>query len=270
MSKGQRNFWMRSHGANTEEGRNQTLHPCTKIYFLNKKEMKAITKYNYNNFDITFSGENDVMVNATEMAKVFGKTVKDWMRLEGTKEFIDVLSIKKDIPISEKADKLGHICPSLIRTTEGRNGSTWFHKYLAIEFARWLSPEFAIWCNDRIFEIIENEISHLKEENNRLQNQAPFPVCKKSISMQSFANFLTTFTGEKIGRTTLFAICRKLKYIQVESTRPYQKYINNGFFEVAVKDDNVVPLVTPKGQVYMSKRIHKLCSKNKILSYPLF
>lgn len=133
-----------------------------------------------------------------------------------------------------------------------------------------IAKQFKKWAAGIIKQIRKKEIQELKEENKRLLTQAPFPVCKKSISMQSFANFLTTYTGEKIGRTTLFAICRKLKYIQIESTKPYQKYINNGFFEVAVKDDNVVPLVTPKGQVYMSKRIHKLCSKNKILSYPLF
>ena len=31
---------------------------------------------------------------------------------------------------------------------------TWMHEDVALEFARWLSPEFAIWCNDRIKELL--------------------------------------------------------------------------------------------------------------------
>lgn len=37
----------------------------------------------------------------------------------------------------------------------GNNYGTWMHEDVAIEFARWLSPTFAIWCNDRIKELIK-------------------------------------------------------------------------------------------------------------------
>lgn len=36
----------------------------------------------------------------------------------------------------------------------GTNPCSWFHEDVAIEFVRWLAPAFAIWCNDRIKEIL--------------------------------------------------------------------------------------------------------------------
>ena len=44
---------------------------------------------------------------------------------------------------------------ALIQTVKGGNGEqgTWMHEDVALEFARWLSPAFAIWCNRRIKEL---------------------------------------------------------------------------------------------------------------------
>lgn len=50
------------------------------------------------------------------------------------------------------------ICPSeLVQVVKGGNvkqQGTWMHEDVAIEFARWLSPKFAIWCNDHIKELL--------------------------------------------------------------------------------------------------------------------
>ena len=47
---------------------------------------------------------------------------------------------------------------ALIQTEKGGidgGGGTWMHEDVALEFARWLSPAFAIWCNDRIKELLK-------------------------------------------------------------------------------------------------------------------
>lgn len=81
------------------------------------------------------------MINATEMVKPFGKLVDDWLRLKATTEFTEALSTDMQIPIS-----------ALIQVVKGGNNKqgTWIHEDVAMEFTRWLSPEFAIWCNDTI------------------------------------------------------------------------------------------------------------------------
>ena len=82
-------------------------------------------------------------VNATQMAKPFGKSAKDWLKTQAAKEFIVSLSEVKKI-----------LSADLVKVVYGDNGGTWMHEDVALEFARWLSPKFAIWCNDRIKELL--------------------------------------------------------------------------------------------------------------------
>ena len=84
------------------------------------------------------------MINATEMAKPFGKSPKDFLKTEQTKVYIGTLGEVKKILSSD-----------LVRVIYGDNGGTWMHEDVAMEFARWLSPAFAIWCNDRIKELLQ-------------------------------------------------------------------------------------------------------------------
>lgn len=46
---------------------------------------------------------------------------------------------------------------ALIQVVKGGNSEqgTWLHEDVALEFARWLSPSFAIWCNKRIKELLQ-------------------------------------------------------------------------------------------------------------------
>ena len=48
--------------------------------------------YAYEGSNVTFSNGENVMVNATQMAKAFGKRPIDWLNLPSTKEFLDELT----------------------------------------------------------------------------------------------------------------------------------------------------------------------------------
>jgi len=99
----------------------------------------------YDGNDVTFARKDGVtMVNATQMAKKFSKLPADWTRQKSTKEFISALMTARGI----------HIATDLLRVVNGDKGATWMHEDVALEFARWLSPAFAIWCNDRIKELL--------------------------------------------------------------------------------------------------------------------
>jgi phage antirepressor YoqD-like protein len=100
--------------------------------------------FSYDNNPITFQLGEATMVNATEMAKPFGKLVKDWLKNNQTKEFINTLSTVRNIFLTD-----------LVKVKQGGTAQgTWLHEDVALEFARWLSPSFAIWCNDRIKELM--------------------------------------------------------------------------------------------------------------------
>lgn len=105
--------------------------------------------FSYDNNPITFQLGEATMVNATEMAKPFGKLVKDWLKNNQTKEFINTLSTVRNILLTD-----------LVKVKQGGTAQgTWLHEDVALEFARWLSPAFAIWCNDRIKELMRHGIT---------------------------------------------------------------------------------------------------------------
>ncbi|MGV4529326.1 KilA-N domain-containing protein [Ornithobacterium rhinotracheale] len=118
-----------------------------------------IQLFNYEGNNITFRGENDeVFVNATEMAKPFRKQPIFWLKNQNTQEFLTALSKLRILSLTD-----------LVIVSRGGNDSgTWFHEDVALEFARWLSPAFAIWCNDRIKEIIKFGFSATPEKLEEL------------------------------------------------------------------------------------------------------
>ena len=83
-------------------------------------------------------------VNATHMAAAFGRKPNDFMRLPATGAYLDAL-----------AKDLGEMRDNLAITARGVTGGTWMHPDLALEFARWLSPEFSIWCNRTVRRILQ-------------------------------------------------------------------------------------------------------------------
>lgn len=96
----------------------------------------------FNDFGIEI--REDGYFNATSMCKPFGKRVADYLRLDSTKAFLEALSNEMNIPISE-----------LVQVQRGgdcTNQGTWFHRLVAIDQARWLSPKFhvtvIIWTSE--------------------------------------------------------------------------------------------------------------------------
>lgn len=111
----------------------------------------AIQKFDYEGSPIAFASGESVMVNATQMAKKFGKRVPDWLNNQQTKDFLQELA---EVRKSVSADLV-----QVRRGGEPQAQGTWMHEDVAMEFARWLSPKFAIWCNDRIKELARTGVT---------------------------------------------------------------------------------------------------------------
>ena len=91
-----------------------------------------IVKFMYNDQEVEFlpAGNENVMVNATQMAKVFGKLVGHFLENESTKKFINSCLNNRN------SDYLG------VKTREDlvdskQNSGTWMHRILALKFAAW-------------------------------------------------------------------------------------------------------------------------------------
>lgn len=116
--------------------------------------------YAYEGNRIEFRLNGSLMINATEMAKPFGhsKRPQYWLKSDYPHEFMSALTKARKLALAEN-QKISNVNKSyyggLVTTQRGGvNPGTWMHEDVALEFARWLSPEFAIWCNDRIKEIL--------------------------------------------------------------------------------------------------------------------
>ncbi len=139
-----------------------------------------ILEFIYNEKTISFDsiGDDNVLVNATEMAKAFDKRTDNYLRLDGTDEFINTLleSLNEDREFTpnggnsseENANEFPHIrVNSLPLTradiiqTRGQNG-TWMHRYLALEFAGWLDTKFKVWVWKSIDKIILGHYHEVK------------------------------------------------------------------------------------------------------------
>lgn len=121
----------------------------------NTAGLTALQVYSYEGSNVTFSRGENVMVNATEMAKPFGKAAKTWLKTQQTKDFIKALS---EVRKSASSD--------LVQVIHGDNGGTWMHEDVAMEFARWLSPKFAIWTNDRIKELMREGVATITDDDD--------------------------------------------------------------------------------------------------------
>lgn len=222
--------------------------------------------YDYKGSKISFANGKNVMVNATEMAKSFGKTTKDWLRTNASSEFINSLSAVRQI------------CPSQLVVVKKGNSNefeqgTWMHEDVALEFARWLSPAFAIWCNDRIKELLKygmtatqptldemvnnpdlvirmatqlkkerEEKARLEAENKRIiEETAPAVTFTQAVSGSASSCLIGELAklidqnGYPMGEKRLFKWLRENGYLGTKGERyniPNQRYIEQGLFEL--------------------------------------
>lgn len=136
-----------------------------------------VYQYQENNdiHNISFLNENNhQMINATEMAKPFNKNIAHFLEDKTRQEIVLIYCKRNSLNMSDveistslSISELSVLFPESIKVIRGglKSQGTWFHEDIALEFARWLSPKFAIWCNDRIKEFLRQGFVYLKTAN---------------------------------------------------------------------------------------------------------
>lgn len=114
-----------------------------------------LTEFKYNSQIIT--QREDGYYDGSMMCKANGKLIADWLRLKSTKAYIQEMATVMGIPITEIVDKKqGNFT--------GQQQGTWIHPSLAINLTRWISPQFAVWCDAHIFNLINTGSTSLKDD----------------------------------------------------------------------------------------------------------
>lgn len=116
--------------------------------------------YNEQTIDFQPIGKDNVMVNATQMAKVFGKRVENFTRIESTQSFITEC-------LKNANQRILNIVQESDLVVSKQNSGTWMHRILALKFAAWLDPAFELWVFSTIDKIIlgyYREVRNASEE----------------------------------------------------------------------------------------------------------
>ena len=175
--------------------------------------MNAIINADFNGLNVSF--RNDAYINATSIAKQYGKLAKDYLRNEQTKQYISALaqnlSKRRNILLKEI---------QLVIVKKGGNvaeSGTWLHPKLAIDFARWLSPEFAVWCDEQIERILGINLSGDKttaDDRTGLRHAVDAMVTKKGLLYPDVYRLVhQRFNVEHIDELTLEQVGEATEYL---------------------------------------------------------
>lgn len=195
----------------------------------------SIQKLSFGNVAVSF--RQDGYLNATAVASHFGKRVKDFIKTEQNQEYIaalaESLSNGRKIPLEQNQ-------LVIVKNGSSQNGGgTWLHPKLAIHFARWLDPKFAVWCDEQIEQLLSgslkpkptkalpkgltaDQIETVKKLHNVLVKSAPkeqqakiaitlwsavkskFGVSYKEVPAEQFAEVLSVMSRVAVDKGVLY------------------------------------------------------------------
>ena len=112
-----------------------------------------ITKL-FNNSSIEI--REDGYFNATAMCKAFGKLPKDYLKSDSTKAFLKAL----------ESTRTNLLLPLVEVVNGGISPGTWVDRYVAIDLARWLSPQFHVQVIKWTEEILSGKRPQLPSPNS--------------------------------------------------------------------------------------------------------
>jgi hypothetical protein len=138
--------------------------------------MNNVIPFHYQGQAVRFNSEG--WINATEIAKREGRRLDKWLSTQETQEYIRALGHHLNTP--EKGD--------LISSMRGRSGGTWLHPKLAVAFARWLSADFAVWCDLHIDALLRGELDE-KQQFDRACKSLDDAKANASLNGKALAKY---------------------------------------------------------------------------------
>ncbi|WP_266204143.1 KilA-N domain-containing protein [Pontibacter kalidii] len=110
--------------------------------------------------EIPFYMVDEDMVQACLMERSFEhKKIRDFMKKEHVKEFMEELSKEVSSPV-------------MIKKHWGIVSDTWMHKILALKYVAWLNPSFELWVYKQVEKILSADYNLTWEEDPHYQTKA--------------------------------------------------------------------------------------------------
>jgi len=136
-------------------------------------KLNEIVNYEYQGQAVAFLPKSgDAMVNATQMCKMYGKEVYDFLRLESTKTLIAALEAQ-----TEKSSVSNSTIYYTQRGGNPHTRGTWVNRILAMELAGWLNVDFKLW----VYDVLEKLLTEGEVKLKMAAPQKPKAVKKKRV-----------------------------------------------------------------------------------------
>lgn len=145
-----------------------------------------IALYEYQGSPIQLQDINgQVMANVTLMCQAFGKKPNDWLKYDQTQRYISAVSKSINVAL-EDCYEARH---------GGADAGTWINQKLVLNLARWLSPEFEIWCDDKLAELMRTGRTEIAGRAE-LPAQISENVARLSVSNTDMAEQMRTMARD--------------------------------------------------------------------------
>lgn len=114
--------------------------------------------------------DSDGYWNATEMAKIFGKRINNFLRNDQTKEYLEALANSRNADRSTVTQNRVTV-ETLVQVTQGGLGDqgTWVDPEVGLKLAAWLNPKFEVWVFKMIRILLTEGEVKLKDHIQELE-----------------------------------------------------------------------------------------------------
>lgn len=119
----------------------------------------SVRIFQYNGSNVAFEKGNDVMVNLTEVAKAFPeKNLTQIINSQEIKDYRDALAKLQNYSLVDLVE---------VRRG-GANPGTWAHQKVALRVAQKLSPDFAIWVDTQLEELLTTGVTTVSNDDETI------------------------------------------------------------------------------------------------------
>jgi hypothetical protein len=186
--------------------------------------------------------QDDRYVSATDMAQACGKQFGHWNSLKSTTEYLQAL----ESAIGIRRAELVEIHMGVEVGGRPENQGTWLHPKVALRFAQWCSPHFAVQVDCWIDELLTTGKVQLESEN--IQGlQLSNDLLDKKIELLKLQQSMLTMHGAPI----VLALAGKEDQI-VEVEKPTIEVIDNRY-NVRVKGRTATQLADYSNKMFGTK-----------------
>jgi len=171
-------------------------------------------------FDISIFEVKNGKINLTKICQSFDKDVRRWLANTSTKTFIEAL---------ESADG-----KTVITQNVGNNGleqGTFGTREIALKLAQWISPEFEVFCIQKLDELFQTGKTELKKQSPlELLKFAVAELEAKEKENQKLALENTTLASRDLEVKTQKEYKWKSQEVQNDRGRSINYYVSKHFF----------------------------------------